>query len=89
MSLLDEKLEEISLKVKKLIEQNAQFRRVVQDLTQQKKALEAENRGLKVKIEELESAKANLPFDKESLQQQIDTYIQELDLSIEWLSGLD
>jgi predicted RNase H-like nuclease (RuvC/YqgF family) len=89
MSLLDEKIEEIINKTGKLIEQNAQYRRVVQDLTSRVKQLDNENKELRLQLEESKTNNSNLPVDKESLRKQIDKYIQDIDLSIQWLSDLE
>jgi len=89
MSLLDEKIEEIINKTGKLIEQNAQYSRVVQNLTNSVKQLDNENKELRLQLEESKSNNASLPVDKESLRKQIDKYIQDIDLSIQWLSDLE
>jgi predicted RNase H-like nuclease (RuvC/YqgF family) len=89
MSLLDEKIEEIINKTGKLIEQNVQYRRVVQDLTSRVKQLDNENKELRLQLKESKTNNSNLPVDKESLRKQIDKYIQDIDLSIQWLSDLE
>ncbi len=87
MSLLDEKLEEILNKVSRLIEQNAQYKRIVQDQNSKIKQLELENRELWTQLEEVQES---LPaLNKEDLRKQIDKYIQDIDLSIQWLSDLE
>jgi chromosome segregation ATPase len=87
MHSLESKIEEITLKVTKLIEQNAQYKRVVNDLKQRCTRLEAENQELSNELEENIENSASL--DKESIKKQIDKYIQDIDLSIQWLSDLE
>jgi len=89
MSLLDDKIEEIYIKVSKLIEQNAQYKRVVHDLTNQNKKLKSTNAELLQQLKEQQASLSDSPFDKESLQAQIDQYIQDIDLSIQWLSDFE
>lgn len=87
MHSLESKIEEITVKVNKLIEQNAQYKRVVNDLKQRCTLLEAENQELR--NANAENQNNSVPFDKESLTKQIDKYIQDIDLSIQWLSDLE
>lgn len=89
MSLLDEKIEDIYHKVSKLIEQNAQYKRIVEDLSTRNKALETQNEALTEQLKTAKTQQAQLPFDKESLQQQIDKYIQDVDLSIQLISDFE
>jgi predicted nuclease with TOPRIM domain len=89
MSLLDEKLEEILNKANRLIEQNNQYKKVVQDLSARVKLLESENSELWIKLEEAQPNESGIALDKENLKKQIDKYIQDIDLSIQWLSDLE
>jgi hypothetical protein len=89
MSLLDEKLEEILNKVNRLIEQNAQYKRIVQDQDSKIKQLELENRELWTQLEEAQVQESLPALNKEDLRKQIDKYIQDIDLSIQWLSDLE
>jgi predicted nuclease with TOPRIM domain len=89
MSLLDEKLEEILNKANRLIEQNNQYKKVVQDLSARVKLLESENSELWNKLEEAQPNESGIALDKENLKKQIDKYIQDIDLSIQWLSDLE
>lgn len=88
MSLLDEQLEKITTKVKKLIEQNAQYSKIVQDLNAERKRLEKENTALRKELEQ-NNKQIDLFVDANDIHQQIDQYIQDIDLSIDWLSSLD
>ena len=87
MHSLENKIEVITVKVHKLIEQNAQYKRVVNDLKQRCVNLEAENQELRSSL--AENQNNSLPLDKESLTNLIDKYIQDIDLSIQWLSDLE
>jgi len=89
MSLLDEKLEAILNKANRLIEQNNQYKKVVQDLSARVKLLESENSELWNKLEEAQPNESGIALDKENLKKQIDKYIQDIDLSIQWLSDLE
>lgn len=89
MSLLDEKLEEILNKANRLIAQNNQYRKVVQDLNARVNLLESENSELWNKLEEAQPNEFGVALDKENLKKQIDKYIQDIDLSIQWLSDLE
>ena len=84
---LESKIEEITVKVTKLIEQNAQYKRVLNDLKQRCALLEAENQKMHKEIAENQNNSDAL--DKESIKKQIDKYIQDIDLSIQWLSDLE
>jgi hypothetical protein len=88
MAHLEEKLDAILLKATKLIEQNNQYRRIVMDLSNKINLLETENKALR---DELISKAQNTEIvpDKEKLKQQIDKYLSDIDLSIQWLSDLD
>ncbi len=86
--MIEKKLDEILLKAAKLIEQNNQYRRVVQDLSNKIKLLETENSALRNELKE--SIENNeVALDKEKLKQQIDKYLLEIDQSIQWLSDLE
>lgn len=87
MHSLESKIEEITVKVTKLIEQNAQYKRVLNDLKQRCALLEAENQKMHKEIAENQNNSDAL--DKESIKKQIDKYIQDIDLSIQWLSDLE
>jgi len=88
MAHLEEKLDEIILKAKKLIEQNNQFQQIIQDLSKKLSILEIENKALRDELAD-KAQSPELVLDKEKLKQQIDKYLQEIDLSIRWLSDLD
>jgi predicted nuclease with TOPRIM domain len=88
MAHLQEKLDGILLKAAKLIEQNNQYRKVVQDLSNRIKLLETENNALRIELSEKASNNSNT-LDKEKLKSQIDKYLLEIDQSIQWLSDLD
>jgi len=88
MAHLQEKLDGIILKAAKLIEQNNQYRKVVQDLFNKIKLLETENNALKIELNEKTTIESNT-LDKEKLKNKIDKYLLEIDQSIQWLSNLD
>lgn len=46
MSILEDKLEEIEAKITRLIEQNAQYKRICEDLLATRRQLEKDNRAL-------------------------------------------
>ncbi len=89
MSSLEHKIETISLKVKTLLEQNAQYRELVGELEQQIKRLENENQTLKSATADAAPSSLGSPNNKEELIQQIDKYIQDIDLGIQWLSDFE
>jgi hypothetical protein len=88
MAHLQEKLDGIILKAAKLIEQNNQYRKVVQDLSDKIKLLETENNALRIELNEKTTIESNT-LDKEKLKNKIDKYLLEIDQSIQWLSNLD
>ena len=88
MAHLQEKLDGIILKAAKLIEQNNQYRKVVQDLSNKIKLLETENNALRIELNEKTTTESNT-LDKEKLKNKIDKYLLEIDQSIQWLSNLD
>jgi hypothetical protein len=88
MDNLQEKLDGIILKAAKLIEQNNQYRKVVQDLSNKIKLLETENNALRIELNEKTTIESNT-LDKEKLKNKIDKYLLEIDQSIQWLSNLD
>ena len=88
MAHLQEKLDGIILKAAKLIEQNNQYRKVVQDLSNMIKLLETENNALRIELNEKTTIESNT-LDKEKLKNKIDKYLLEIDQSIQWLSNLD
>jgi|VirMetMinimDraft_7_1064189.scaffolds.fasta_scaffold12704_3 hypothetical protein len=99
MSTLEVKLEEIERKVKKLVEQNLQYKEICEDLLVVRRRLEEENRGLRQElagqvdeVEELanKTQKLELTYkeDKEGIKKRIDQYIQDIDTSIGWLEQL-
>jgi hypothetical protein len=99
MSTLEVKLEEIERKVKKLVEQNLQYKEICEDLLVVRRRLEKENTGLRQQlagqvdeVEELatKTQKLELTYkeDKEGIKKRIDQYIQDIDTSIEWLEQL-
>jgi hypothetical protein len=71
-----------------LIEQNNQYRKVVQDLSNKIKLLETENNALRIELNEKTTIESNT-LDKEKLKNKIDKYLLEIDQSIQWLSNLD
>jgi len=88
MAHLEEKLDKIILKAAKLIEQNNQYRQILMDLSNKVSLLEIENKALR---DELISKTQNteIVLDKEKLKEQIEKYLSDIDLSIQWLSDLD
>ncbi|MCH2042898.1 MAG: hypothetical protein MK212_02065 [Saprospiraceae bacterium] len=104
MGKLATKLEEIEKRILKLIEQNVQYQRVCDNLIEVRKELETENAELRAALakkdaqlqntvskatEPIESTTApTLEEQQKIIRQQIDQYIQELDINIEWLSNL-
>jgi Mg2+ and Co2+ transporter CorA len=99
MSTLEVKLEEIERKVKKLVEQNLQFKEICEDLLIVRRRLEKENVGLRQQlagqvdeVTELanKTQKLELTYkeDTEGIKKRIDQYIQDIDTSIEWLEQL-
>ena len=88
MAHLEEKLDAILLKADRLIAQNKQFRQIAHELSDKINLLEIENKALRDELNE----KAQIPdasLNKEKLKQQIDKYLNDIDLSIQWLSDLD
>ena len=88
MAHLEEKLDAILQKAEKLIEQNNQYRLIVQDLSNKIKFLETENSALRVELT-IKNQNSDLALDKEKLKRQIDKYLHEIDQSIHWLSDLE
>ncbi|MBL4649091.1 MAG: hypothetical protein JKY03_05120 [Aureispira sp.] len=99
MSTLEVKLEEIERKVKKLVEQNLQYKEICEDLLVVRRRLEKENTELRQQlagqVDETKklankTQKLDLTYkeDKEGIKKQIDQYIQDIDTSIEWLEQL-
>lgn len=99
MSTLEEKLEEIERKVKKLVEQNLQYKEICEDLLVVRRGLEKENTELRQQlagqvdeVNELanKTQKLELTYkeDNEGIKKKIDQYIQDIDTSIEWLEQL-
>jgi predicted nuclease with TOPRIM domain len=88
MAHLEEKLDAILQKAEKLIEQNNQYRLIVQDLSNKVKFLETENSALRVELT-IKNQNSDLALDKEKLKRQIDKYLHEIDQSIHWLSDLE
>jgi predicted nuclease with TOPRIM domain len=88
MAHLEEKLDAILQKAEKLIEQNNQYRVIVQDLSNKIKFLETENSALRVELT-IKNQNSDLALDKEKLKRQIDKYLHEIDQSIHWLSDLE
>lgn len=88
MAHLEEKLDAILQKAEKLIEQNNQYRLIVQDLSNKIKFLETENSALRVELTK-KNQNSDLALDKEKLKRQIDKYLHEIDQSIHWLSDLE
>ena len=99
MSNLEYKLEEIELKVMRLLEQNMHYQTICEDMLKTKRALEKENEilnnALKGKTKLLDNLQHNsqqLKFayqeENEEIKKRIDQYIQDIDTSIEWLKQL-
>jgi predicted nuclease with TOPRIM domain len=88
MAHLEEKIDAILQKAEKLIEQNNQYRVIVQDLSNKIKFLETENSALRVELT-IKNQNSDLALDKEKLKRQIDKYLHEIDQSIHWLSDLE
>lgn len=99
MSILEVKLEEIERKVKKLVEQNLQYKEICEDLLVVRRGLEKENTELRQElagqadeVKELanKTQKLELTYkeDNEGIKKRIDQYIQDIDTSIEWLEQL-
>lgn len=88
MAHLEEKLDEIILKAIKLIEQNNQYQRIVMDLSNKISLLETENKALRDELI-AKAQNTEVVHDKEKLKEQIEKYLSDIDLSIQWLSDLD
>jgi len=99
MSTLERKLEEIEKKVKKLVEQNVQYKGICEDMLKERRRLEKENGDLREilagQVEEVETIAENAKQlkiayqeDKEGIKERIDQYIKDIDSSIEWLKEL-
>jgi len=99
MSTLEQKLEEIEKKVKKLVEQNVQYKGICEDLLATRRLLEKENAELKEKLagqanevaniaKNAEQLKITYQEDNEGIKERINQYIQDIDTSIEWLKQL-
>ena len=67
MAHLEEKLDAILQKAEKLIEQNNQYRLIVQDLSNKIKFLETENSALSVELTK-KNQNSDLALDKEKLK---------------------
>jgi small-conductance mechanosensitive channel len=99
MSTLEQKLEEIEKKVKKLVEQNVQYQQICEDLLTSRRSLENEIEvlnqklaGQSEKVENLEDNSKQLKIahqeDNEGLKKRINQYIEDIDTSVEWLKQL-
>lgn len=99
MSTLEVKLEEIERKVKKLVEQNLQFKEICEDLLVVRRRLEKENTELRQQLagqadevndlaNKTQKLAQTYKEDKEGIKKQINQYIQDIDTSIEWLEQL-
>jgi hypothetical protein len=88
MAHLEEKLDKIILKAAKLIEQNNQYRQILMDLSNKVSLLETENKALRVELI-AKTQNTEIVLDKEKLKEQIEKYLSDIDLSIQWLSDLD
>jgi CRISPR/Cas system CSM-associated protein Csm5 (group 7 of RAMP superfamily) len=99
MSNLEQKLEDIEKKVKKLVEQNTKYQQVCADLLNVRRQLEKEIAELKNNLKEQAEKAEPVVQDKkqlkityqdtnEGLEKRIDQYIQDIDTSIEWLKQL-
>jgi hypothetical protein len=88
MAHLEEKLDKILLKATKLIEQNNQYRHILMDLSNKVSLLETENKALRVELL-AKTQNTEIVLDKEKLKEQIEKYLSDIDLSIQWLSDLD
>jgi len=88
MAHLEEKLDAILLKADRLIAQNKQFRQIVHELSGKINLLEIENTALRDELNE-KAKNPDATLNKEKLKQQIDKYLNDIDLSIQWLSDLD
>ncbi len=89
MNDLEYKIEEIIQKTAKILEQNRTYKEIVLELKNRLKNLEIENKELKNQLKEEKNQIQQLSFDKESVKQQLDKFIAELDMSINMLSELD
>lgn len=103
MTDLEERLERITEKANKLVEQNTQLKQMCEDLLSRRRRLEVENKELKAVLEDTVVATAQ-PNDniqatskeentsvfanKEAFKKQIDQYIQDIEASIKWLKKL-
>ena len=88
MAHLEEKLDKIILKAAKLIEQNNQYRQILMDLSNKVSLLETENKALRDELI-AKTQNTEIVLDKEKLKEQIEKYLSDIDLSIQWLSDLD
>jgi hypothetical protein len=88
MAHLEEKLDKILLKATKLIEQNNQYRQILMDLSNKVSLLETENKALRDELI-AKTQNTEIVLDKEKLKEQIEKYLSDIDLSIQWLSDLD
>jgi hypothetical protein len=89
MNDLEYKIEEIIQKTGKILEQNKVYKEIVLELKNRLKNLEIENKELKSLLKEEKDQTQQLSFDKESVKEQLDKFIAELDMSINMLSELD
>ncbi len=99
MSNLERKLEEIELKIMRLVEQNVHYQTICEDMLKSNRALENENETLKKALKgkaeligNLQHNSQQLKFayqeESEEIKKRIDQYIQDIDTSIEWLKKL-
>lgn len=104
MSNLVTKLEEIERKVLELIEQNAHYEQLCNNLLQVRKELETENRKLRAdlvkktalirKLKQHSSGSSpvappqELQGQEEGIKREINQHIEKLDVIVKWLSNL-
>ncbi len=89
MSLLDSKLDKILVNTNLLIDQNNHYKMLVHDLSERLQKLETENKMLNEKLLLSKNDENTVTFNKERLKEQIEKYLQDIDLSIQWLSDLE
>ncbi len=92
MSYLPEKLEEIEMKVKRLVEENKRLTDMSANLQEENNRLkfrlaEAEEHGIQAKAAGTNTGNGNNSVAITQLKEKIDSYTEEIDKCIEWLSN--
>lgn len=99
MQQWEEKFATIEHKITRLVELNAHYKRVCNELVEAKKSLEAENAALRQQLaeraEHIEQAQSDnhaqesaFQQEKEAIKQRLHQYISDIDSCIQWITTL-